>query len=228
MRLIIAVGVFGATLLVLAGCGATASPGATSVPTIAVHTSEPSPPVVTPSPLSGSLLPDLIGATTILLQDDWTGLSPLAPIEAHYDLKRGAEGFSGEANFSMAGYRTPEHATETITVPMDVALNFLQTLQDPSMQIKQGAYEPLITHTDDYPEMGIQLELPNGEKVVFYSESQGEDNVPWGLKFGGQDYTVNSPQPSKALGILSPYLRKDEVLSMLEQRLVDRAKTPTP
>jgi hypothetical protein len=164
-----------------------------------------------------------------MIQNDWAGLSPDAPIEAHYTLERGADGFSGEGSFSLGGYSgNPVSAREAITVPADVAQKFLQMLEEPNLPMKEGTYEPRIDHTDDYPSLGIQIELPGGEQVAFFSGSQGVDNVPWGLSYEGKTYIVDSALPAKALYTLGPYLKQDEVLGRLEQQMMDRSKTPTP
>jgi hypothetical protein len=38
---------------------------------------------------------------SIQLKDDWDGLSPFAPIEAHYSLQASTTAFTGQANFSI-------------------------------------------------------------------------------------------------------------------------------
>lgn len=213
---IVATGILVLAAPVVAGCGA----GAVT-PTPLEPTNTPSDPTAWP--------PKLTEATTIGLQNDWAGFAPDAPLEAHYTLERGADGFSGEGNFSMGGYSgDPVTAWEAITVPADVAQKFLQVLEDPNLPMKEGPYEPRIDHTDDYPSVGIQIGLPGGEQVSFYSGSQGVDYVPWGLSYKGKTYTVDSALPAKAMYTLGPYLKREEVLGRLEQQMMNRSKTPTP
>ncbi len=220
-------------MLALAGCStglATNTPVAATATATVRQSATDTPVVSNPTP-SGetSWPPKLTEATTILLQDDWSGLSPTAPLEAHYTLNQDSQGFSGTGEFSAGGFSgNPVTATEAITLPQDVAEKFLQTLADPSLPMKEGEYEPLIDHTDDYPSLGILLELPGGEQVIFRSASQGERHIPWSLEYQGKSYIVNSGIPSEAMDPLWPYLKRGEVLDRLEQQVIDSFPMPRP
>jgi len=162
------------------------------------------------SALSG----DLTQARAIRIEDDWNGLSTVAPLKAHYDLQRGASGFSGKASFSAGGNRRrPKETVEEISIPGDKAEAFLKMLSDAPM--KPGAYVPKIRHTDDYPSIKIQVETKN-ETVVFFTESQGEDHIPWGATVSGKSYVIDSDVPSKALQSLRRYLKRDVLNKLAE------------
>ncbi len=152
-------------------------------------------------------------AQSIRIQNDWTGLSPAAPLEAHYTLQRTAAGFSGKASFAAGGYGGhPRRALREIEIPSEAAHTFLQMLSE--APIRAGRYEPTITHTDDYPSIRIELETET-ERVVFFSESQGAGHVPWGVTLKGKTYVSRSDVPARALATLSPYLER-EALERLE------------
>ena len=191
----------------------------------------PTVPTESPSimaPIATSVIPtpevvfaQLTQARSIKIEDEWIGLSHIAPIEAHYDLRRQNGAFSGKANFSVAYYYREKHtAVENIVIPEDMALSFLRTLaQSPT---EYGYYEPRIEHTDDYPSISIQIEL-EGESLKFYTESQGEDHVPWALDWKGSTFVINSDQPAKALALLEPYLKKDTL-----EKLIKNMRTGMP
>src|SRR5689334_16327757 len=152
-----------------------------------------------------SILARLSAAHRIHIENDWTGLSPFAPMTAHYTLERKPEGFRGEATFSAGGYSGPANKTvENIAVPLDRADLFLQMLSKCPM--KSGDYEPKIEHTDDYPSIKLEIELEN-ESVTFFTKSQGEGNTPWGVTIRGTTYVVESDIPAKALEMLEPHLK---------------------
>jgi hypothetical protein len=171
-------------------------------------------------------LPRLSEATGIRILDSWNGLSPFAPVTIRYELKNGSAGFTGQGNFSV-GY-PPTGTVETVTLPVGAAGKFFSTLDDPAMPVQEGTYEPLITHTDDYPSLIIHLDFSGGEKVTYFSNSQGAGHVPWGLTYKDKTYIVNSPIPSYALDTLWPYLKREVVIDRLEQQIIDRMKSPTP
>jgi hypothetical protein len=95
------------------------------------------------------------------------------------------------------------------------------------MSVREGTYEPLITHTDDYPFLVIGLTLPGGMEVRFYSKSQGANHVPWGLDYNGKTYIVESARPQEALSALRPYLR-EALLDARKTATLVQQKTPAP
>jgi len=151
---------------------------------------------------------------SIRIQDDWTGYSSLAPIEAHYFLERNEDKFSGEVHFSVAGYSEhPKTTTENIEIPLEVVQAFLEMLA--KSPLDYGEYVPEFTHTDDYPDIRIELES-DSESITFFTTSQGADHVPWAAILDGKTYVVDSDIPAKALAILEPFLKRDVLESLLK------------
>jgi hypothetical protein len=170
----------------------------------------------------GEIVPDLTATSvhSISLQNDWSGLSQIAPIEAHYALELNGNNWSGQANFSVAGYsQHPRKAERSITIPVGAMQAFLRTLAEAPAQ--EGEYMPTITHTDDYPKIMIVVATAAGE-VAIGSASQTEGNVPWGLFFNGRQFVINSDAPAKALAGLAPYLEQET----LERLKAEAEKSP--
>lgn len=208
----------------LTGCNGSATEIVSDTP--AVQPSE-SLTVVAPAatvgfPTANLTFEQLRQARSIRIEDDWTGLSLVAPIVAHYDLHRRNGGFSGKANFSVAGYRQERTAVKDISIPEDVALAFLKLLSESPTEY--GYYEPRIEHTDDYPSISIQIGLEN-DIVEFYTGSQGETHVPWAVKVRGSPYVINSDLPAQALALLEPYLEKDTLRKLIENNQVGMPDT---
>lgn len=183
------------------GCDSSATP--TSVP-------EPTATAVVP-------LSDAAGATAFRLRDDWSGLSTTSPITILYSVTKGADGsFSGTGNFSVAE-GTPKAVTSTvdIDIPADVAKAFLQKVVD--FSIKEGAYTPVISHTDDYPLLTITVDTPGEGTMTIYSQSQGDQHVPWGASIMGKDYVIDSAAPAEAIALLDPYLKREVRQSLIDQ-----------
>ncbi|RKZ80057.1 MAG: hypothetical protein DRR19_24160 [Candidatus Parabeggiatoa sp. nov. 1] len=171
---------------------------------------------------SESSLRVLEKASLFLIQDEWIGLSSLAPLKAHYMLERHTNQFSGGASFSVGGASgNPCKSVEDITIPVEVVQKFLQMLT--RSPLEKGHYEPKITHTDDYPSIKITLQTDTGI-VAFFTQSQGVGHVPWGVTFEKTTYVINSDIPAKALEILKPYLKKDERLESLSNGCRNSAK----
>jgi hypothetical protein len=169
-------------------------------------------------PRSDADLSQLINASSIHIEDDWTGLSFLAPLEAHYDLTRQGNVFIGKAHFSVARYQRARTADEDISIPIEVVQDFLEMLsQSPAVY---GNYAPRIEWTDDYPSLVIEISMET-ETISFHSKSQGEGHVPWGLDQKGHMYIINSNQPAKALAILEPYFKKDVLDRLKNQPQMD-------
>ncbi|HKP53304.1 MAG TPA: hypothetical protein VJ183_11720 [Chloroflexia bacterium] len=212
------------------GCtGSNATPVA-NVPTIAptVEATEMgtiAQPTSISSPTPQVILTQLTQADSLKIEDDWTGLSLVAPIIAHYDLRRQNGNFVGTAYFSVAGYREARTATEEIDVPEEAALNFLRMLtQSPAVS---GHYEARIEHTDDYPSISIKIGIRN-DSFEFFTSSQGEDHVPWGLHINGSTYVINSNQPAKALESLQPYLKSDILEKLIKNEPLGMPETGSP
>jgi hypothetical protein len=181
--------------------------------TINVPVSQPSPEETTlPAPSPETTLARLKEALAVTIEESWTGLGN--PHKARYQLERQGSGLAGKALFE-AGWSEGPTATADITIPDDVTLKFLDTLaQSPAVY---GHYEPRIEHTDDYPSLSIAVRLPD-QTVRFYSESQGETHVPWGLGIQGNTFVINSDEPARALTLLKPHVKQDILLKLLEEQ----------
>ena len=164
----------------------------------------------------------LTQAHSIRIQDDYEGFSPISPVNAHYNIKlsQNQKQFIGKASFVVGGRSFPEsrrrQASADLTIPFEAVQTFLRMLD--SSPLKEGNYIPLINQGDDYPSFSIEikLELKTGT-VVFFTQSQGDDHVPWGVVFKRKEYVINSDVPAKALSQLKPYLKPD-VLERLKQQ----------
>lgn len=183
----------------LAGCGAAAGAGPSA-----------------PTTLAGLQVPDLAHAQSIAIDDVWNGFNRAAPIEAHYKLQRGADGFRGEADFSAGrGYPGgPKHVPADIAIPQPAIDKFFAALAQAPLHA--GPYTPKRGHTDDYPDMTITLSV-DGRDVVFSSQSQGKERNPWHVTIAGREYVSESGQPAAALDRLAPYLKRSVLNKLLEE-----------
>jgi hypothetical protein len=123
--------------------------------------------------------------------------------------------FEGQANFSVGGYSGhPRTSTENLSIPLDVVHEFLRTLV--KTPLEKGEYVPLFEHTDDYPEVKIEVALKE-IPIVFLSSSQGEGNAPWKVTIGKDEYISRSTIPADALKLLMPYLKNDVLETLIQQ-----------
>ena len=215
-------------LLLLYGCqdpGNTAAPTPTTYeqPTVVRPTAPP--PTLTPTPNSVSIvLPSPVGLRSIVIEDDWDGLNPAAPLLAHYNLRVDADEARGQAEFSVGGRRPDKLLTgkADVVIPGQIVDAFLDRLS--GIKAQEGA--PRRDYCcDDYPSLKIELQFDN-ETITFFSFSPGNASiatpevrrgpwsgisnyVPWGVTFQGKTYVINSPEPAEALALLHPYLKKD-------------------
>lgn len=161
--------------------------------------------------LADARLPD-----TITVNDEWSGLSPVAPIVISYTLVHEGQNFSGKVNYSVGGYFTATLTDEVqMTVPVESVEQFLKILSESSL--RKGEYVPNITWTDDYPNIRLTLEYES-KSFEFSTESQGEKNIPWKLTIdSGTEYVINSGVPSDALQILQSFIDTERLNSLLEK-----------
>ena len=169
-----------------------------------------------PATLAGLQVPDLARAQSIAIDDVWNGFNRAAPIEAHYVLQRGADGFRGHGDFSAGrGYPGgPRQGHADIAIPQAVIERFFAALAQASLH--PGPYKPKRGHTDDYPDIAITVAL-DGKEVVFASQSQGKERKPWQVTIDGREYVSESGEPAVALELLQPYLKRDVLNAILEQ-----------
>jgi hypothetical protein len=215
-------------LLLLWGCGVLGSDVGSSKPRPLVQPAASPSASASPQTTTALLpvtLPQLTGAQSIRIEDDWTGKSYLAPLLAHYDLARSGDEFRGQGFFSIASYSSKLFFQETqeITIPISIMHDFLSKLQQ--VHPEEGNYPPAPC-CDDYPTVHIKVQLP-AERVVFFTNSPlgglvskpppksrdlwvgRQANIPWGLSLKDKIYLINSPAPAEALATIDPYLRKD-------------------
>jgi hypothetical protein len=143
---------------------------------------------------------------TITIADHWTGLSPLAPIEADFRLEPTMDYFSGTAEFSVAGYTDAITRSVPISVPLAVLEELLALLESTPLEV--GKYKPLFNHTDDFPKIIIAVEGRAGD-LGFASESQGSRHIPWRVVVGQDHYVTYADTPAQALDLLDPYLARE-------------------
>jgi hypothetical protein len=156
----------------------------------------------------------------ITIQDSWTGLSPLAPIEAWFRLEPATDYFSGTAEFSVAGYTDAITRSVPITVPLAVIEEFLALLESTPLEV--GKYKRLFNHTDDFPSIIIAVECSAGD-LGFASESQGRRHIPWRVVVGQDQYVTYADTPAQALDLLDPYLARE-----VQEALFDLALARDP
>jgi hypothetical protein len=156
----------------------------------------------------------------ITIQDSWSGLSPLAPIEAWFHLEPATDHFSGTAEFSVAGYTDAMTRSVPITVPLAVIEEFLALLESTPLEV--GKYKRLFNHTDDFPSILITVECRAGD-LGFASESQGRRHIPWRVVVGQDHYVTYADTPAQALDLLDPYLARE-----VQEALFDLALARDP
>lgn len=145
-------------------------------------------------------------AESIHVYDEWSGYSIISPLRARYFLGQEKDGFKGQAKFSAGEEERRREVVRDIMIPIDVTHAFLRLLSEVS--VEPDEYCPVMDHTDDYPSIEIHLKIGD-LSIQFFTESQGANHVPWGLRIGDETFVVRSSIPADALEILSPYLHKD-------------------
>jgi tetratricopeptide (TPR) repeat protein len=141
----------------------------------------------------------LTEARTIRIKEGWGGYGPGRSSE--YELQRDANSFKGVAHFETE----QRSGDQNVSIPLGIVTAFLKKLGESRLQDRQ--YVPYIDHTDDYPHVEIEVSTP-AATVRFYSESQGEDHVPWAATIGNTTYVISSDVPARALESLSSYLER--------------------
>jgi hypothetical protein len=143
---------------------------------------------------------------SIAIADHWTGLSPLAPIEADFRLEPATDHFSGMAEFSVAGYTEAISRSVPISVPQAVIEELLALLESTPLEV--GEYKRVFSHTDDFPRVVIGVKGRAGD-LQFASESQGRRHIPWSVLVGAEQYVTYADTPTQALDLLDPYLARE-------------------
>ncbi|MFN8515358.1 MAG: hypothetical protein U0841_22765 [Chloroflexia bacterium] len=169
-------------------------------------------PTQTATPLTGAaaILSRLPEATALTIQDDLWVYGPVAPIERHFSLYRRADSFAGSGRIVESRRGTaPNYKQEQriwageLAVPLAAIQSLLNALA--IVPLREGAYKPAITHSDDSPALDILIATPAGT-VWFFTTSNEVEHVPWGAVIGERTYVIDSPLPTRALGALGSYL----------------------
>jgi hypothetical protein len=161
-------------------------------------------------------------ANTVEIYNDWNGYSDITPILRHYKLRLKQQELVGNAHVAIGGYGAAgvrQQKTSRVKIPAAVTTKFLATLAKTPLQV--GDYKPKIVHSDDYPNIRIQVQIDR-HQTIFSSESQGVGNAPWRvtIKEGNttKEYISNSTIPAQALKVFSPYLDLPEIDRVIQRR----------
>jgi hypothetical protein len=144
----------------------------------------------------------------ITINDSWTGMFSNAPFNAQYELMIQDGMLVGTSTFS-SGYRADRIYENVISpIPAEVVEEFIRKLEE--AHITPGKYRPLDYQewVDDYPNISITIQTSNGTIEIF-TQSQGEEHIPWAANVRSEEYLIHSAIPSHALDILQPYLLID-------------------
>lgn len=149
-------------------------------------------------------LRDLVLASSLVkLTDASGGFSPYSPMVTSFLLNKGEGGWTGELSLSI------RDRTRTVPLMPEAAVmtSLLEHLaESPLLDIP---YVPTMTHTDDYP--NLRIELKAGERSAeIGSGSQGEGHVPWLAQLFGRRFTVPTDGPEKAFEIARTGLGVDQ------------------
>jgi hypothetical protein len=175
---------------------------------------------------SAPSLTAVLQAQTVEIHNDWNGYSDITPILRHSKLRLEQQKLVGNAHIAVGGYGAGgirQQQTTKVKIPAAITTKFLTALSKTPLQ--RGTYKPRIDRTDDYPSVRIQIKL-NKQEIIFRSESQGIDRVPWKVtvKTGTttKEYITNSPLPAQALRMLSPTLDRPSIEQIIQRRLQRR------
>jgi len=180
--------------LCVSGCSRPAeqTPPADDAVTTQVNARQDPPPPQTARAPFETVLAALPTATVIRLTNGWFGLSPANPVAHRFELVRAGTTFNVH---SVCRAAERELALPDQTVSFESVAPILDRLV--GVPVGPGPYEPRIDHTDDYPQLVLELETPAGS-VSLRSRSQGELADPWEVASGDSTGVVASPIPGRA------------------------------
>lgn len=149
-------------------------------------------------PVAAQRLPSLQGTRAITIVDEWDGFSAIAPIRATYTLRRAADGsFGGTAQVSVGNGLVRRDTSFAVQLSRAAVDSLFAVLS--SVPLREGAYRPTFTHTDDEPSITVEL-AARGSTVRFHTRSQGAAAVPWQVSTGRRTYVSDSEAIAPALG----------------------------
>jgi hypothetical protein len=159
---------------------------------------------------------------TVEIINDWNGYSDITPILRHAKLRLERQELVGNAYIAVGGYGAAgihQQQTNKVKIPAAVTIKFLDTLSKTPLQV--GIYKPALDRTDDYPSIKIKVKI-DGRQVMFSSESQGINYIPWKVtitqKNTTKTYISNSPLPARSLHLLDPYLDRSGIERIIQRR----------
>ncbi|WP_373538803.1 hypothetical protein [Chamaesiphon sp.] len=178
-------------------------------------------PLVKPPPLT-----IVMQAQTVEIHHDWNGYSDITPVLRHYKLRVEHQKLVGNAHIAIGGYGAAgvhQQQTTRIAIPAAVTTKFLAMLSKTPLQV--GTYQPQIVRTDDYPSIEIRLKRDR-QTVIFSSQSQGNNYVPWKVRIVQANtttaYITNSPLPAQALQLLAPYVDRHGIEKIIQRRRIPK------
>ncbi len=197
------------SLLLLLACNS-----CTHAPIEPVAQSQP----LTPPPSLAAVMQ----AQTVEIYNDWNGYSDITPVLRHYKLRIERQKLVGNAHVAVGGYGADgvhQQQTTRLSIPATVATKFLATLSRTPLQV--GLYKPKTARTDDYPSIKIQLKIDRQE-VIFSSQSQGNNYIPWKVRVthanSTTEYISNSALPAQALQLLDPYVARHGIDKIIQRQ----------
>jgi hypothetical protein len=176
------------------------------------------------------LLAAVTRAETVEIYNDWNGYSDITPILRHSKLRVDRQKLVGNSHIAVGGYGAAgihQQKTTKVQIPAAVTAQFLATLAKTPLQL--GAYKPRLDLSDNYPAIQIQVTVAR-QQITFSSQSQSDNYVPWKVTVRHQDrateYVSNSAFPAQALKLLSPYLDRSGIDSIIQRRQPKKPQLP--
>ena len=146
----------------------------------------------------------------------WEGLSDYSPVDSHTTLRKAGDGFdfAVERSAGPAELATSLRDNQSGSVAEADVDRFLTELAAIPLIAHHAdadqpfAYEPCAPMLDNYPKVEVELWLAD-QRLLFFSESQGVDAVPFLVVRNNHLYVANSPAFARALADLNEVLGSD-------------------
>lgn len=157
---------------------------------------------------TSAALPPGFDARTVEIRLDWRGgPSVTTSWVLHLERQGDTYTFTGTSELTLGDVEGRRHAGPLpVTIPDSAMYAFLRELA--SAPRRQGEYQTILTHTDDYPNFSMTLRSDAGV-VEFFSDSHSTGN--WRVTIGGERYVSDSVVPYDAQNHLNRYDRYDEL-----------------
>jgi hypothetical protein len=155
-------------------------------------------------------------ATAVEITVGWSGLSLLSPMNGEYVLQLHNDQFEGLGRFKVAAATS----VRKIAVPRDNVQSFLAAVSQ--VELVEEEYKPRITHTDDYPYVGVGVQTEQGLlQIETRSQSRRveseeyRDRTPWAINYLGRTFVIGANDLDRALEHLLYSLRYKEIIDVL-------------